>query len=75
MGFLEWASLIMGIVMAIGGICAVIRQEVRVPETIIGSKAVGIGALWIILGTLFITGSLFDIGWLKMFKTFLEAAN
>lgn len=66
----------MGSVLTIGGFRAVIRQEVNVPEKIVGSKAVGIGVIWFMLGILFIVGATFDIALLKgLFKLFLEAEN
>ena len=76
MGFLDWAALIIGAGLVVSGMLAIRRREANVPERYEGVKAVGLGWLWIGLGTLFIIAVLFDIALLKaFFKLFLEAAN
>jgi len=75
-GFLDWAALIIGAGLVVSGMLAIRRREANVPERYEGVKAVGLGWLWIGLGTLFIIAVLFDIALLKtFFKLFLEAAN
>ena len=76
MGFLDWAALIIGAGLVVSGMLAIRRCEANVPERYEGVKAVGLGWLWIGLGTLFIIAVLGDIALLKtFFRLFLEAAN
>ena len=76
MGFLDWAALIIGAGLVVSGVHAIRRRQANVPERYEGGKAVGLGWLWIGLGTLFIIAVLFDIALLKtFFRLFLEANN
>jgi hypothetical protein len=76
MGFLDWAAMIIGIVLIASGVRAIRKRQVRVPEQYEGERAVRIGWLWIGLGGLFMLAVLFDIKLLKtFFRLFLEATN
>ena len=76
MGFLDWATLILGAGLIFSGIRAIRRREANVPERWEGDSAVRLGWLWIVLGSLFVLAVVFDIGFLKaFFRLFLEAAN
>jgi hypothetical protein len=76
MGFLEWAALILGAGLITGGVRAIRRQKVQVPEEYTGDRAVRLGWLWIGLGAVFILAVIFDIAFFKsLFRLFLEAAN
>ena len=76
MDFLDWAALIVGAALIAGGVRAIRRRQARVPEQYEGERAVRLGWLWIVMGTLFVLAVIFDIAFLKtLFRLFLEAAN
>lgn len=74
--FLDGAALISGAALLFSGVRAIRRRRAAIPEVCEGKRAVGLGWLWIGLGTLFILAVVFDISVLKgFFRIFLEAAN
>jgi hypothetical protein len=76
MGLLDWAAMIIGIVLIVSGVRAIRKRQVKVPEQYEGKRAVRIGWLWIGLGGLFLLAVIFDIKLLKtFFRLFLEATN
>lgn len=76
MQFADAAALILGAILIGSGVRAIRRRRADVPERYEGARAVGLGWLWIALGTLFIAGTLFDLAAVKaVFHLFLEAAN
>ena len=76
MEFTDWAALIIGAGLIISGVRAIYRRQAYVPELYEEGKAIGLGWLWIGMGTIFILAVLFDISILKtFFRLFLEAAN
>lgn len=76
MGFFEWAALVVGGGLIVGGLRAIRRRQVNTPERREGDSAVRLGWLWIGLGTLFVAAAMFDVGFLKsLFRLFLAAAN
>lgn len=76
MAFLDWAALLLGAWMIFGGVRAIRREHVEIPEDVDGAGAVRIGWLWIGLGAVFVAGVAFDIALVKsFFRLFLEAAN
>lgn len=76
MEFIDWAAITLGIMLIFSGVRAIRRREAHVPERYQGSSAIGLGWLWIILGSLFICGIAFDIAPLKdLFRLFLQAEN
>ncbi len=76
MGFQDWAAMILGAGLIIGGARAVRRRRADVPEPRGGASAVRLGWLWIGLGIVFALAAIFDIRPLKtLFRLFLEAAN
>ena len=76
MEFFEWAALIVGAGLIFSGVRVIRRHHVRVPEEYTGTRAVGLGWLWIGLGALFIFAVIFDITFLKtLFRLFLESSN
>lgn len=76
MEVLEWAALVFGAGLTYSGIRAIQLRETHVPEQIEGDGAVRVGAVWILLGVLFILSAAFDIPFLKtLFRLFLEAPN
>jgi len=76
MGFIEWASLILGGWLIFDGIQTIRRKKAHTPEEWSGLAARNLGLLWLVLGILFVAGVLFDIDWIKgFFKLFLESAN
>jgi len=73
--FLEWAFLILGVMLAFGGWRTIRKRrataECRDYE---GKPAVRLGWLWLILGILLILAAVLDIAFLKSFaKLFLES--
>jgi hypothetical protein len=76
LGFLDWASLILGAGLIGSGVRAIRRRRASVPELWEGAVAVRLGWLWVGLGVLFVLAVIFDIRLLKtVFRLFLEAAN
>lgn len=76
MVFMDWAAVIVGVVLIISGVRAIKRRQADVPERYEGESAVRLGRLWIAMGMLFLMAAIFDITLLKaLFRLFLDAAN
>ncbi|PIP38887.1 MAG: hypothetical protein COX19_10160 [Desulfobacterales bacterium CG23_combo_of_CG06-09_8_20_14_all_51_8] len=54
MDFLDWAALIIAIGLIGSGVRTIHHRQARVPELYEGSRAVGLGWLWIGMGALFV---------------------
>ena len=62
MGFVDWAALLMGAGPIVNGIIVIRRRHAEVPESVAGRQAVMPGALWTFMGSLFVAGVVFDVG-------------
>jgi len=74
--FLEWALLILGIMLTLGGWRAIIKRHTRAEgRDYEGKAAARLGWLWLIVGVLLILAAVSDINFLKAFgRLFMESA-
>lgn len=61
LSFLDMAAILLGGGLLVSGIRAIYRRRAEVPKTYMGSAAVHLGGLWLIMGLVFIIAVVFDI--------------
>jgi len=66
MSIASWFIILFGVISIISGVRAIRKRYVNTDvDEYRGTSAVRWGVLWIVLGSLFILGAVFDIQWLR----------
>lgn len=74
--FLDWAILIMGLALVIGGYRAIRKRSTSTDVgEFEGDSAVNLGWFWIVLGAFFILSVAFDVGIVKSAALFFLGMN